>query len=467
MHDEILHQDILQMMCHNPTFCISSLKTVCLLKAFVSMKTKRCWNVKPSKIAANTVNPIRSIVDNLHINPNPDKKVISLSIGDPTTFGNLQPCPEITAAVIDSVTSLEFNGYAPSTGYRKAREAVVEYASRPEAPLEPEDVILTSGCSHALEMCILGLANPGQNIVIPRPGFSIYKTIAQSMDIETKYYDLLPNLGWQVDLAHLESQIDSQTAAIIINNPSNPCGSVFSKRHLMALVEVANRNCVPIIADEIYEDFVFRGEVFHPIATLSTHVPILSCGGLTKKILVPGWRMGWILIHDRQGIFGKEVRSGLQALSQRIIGSNTLVQGALPSILRDTPETFFEDNIETVQRNANLAYSILNDVPGLCPVMPKGAMYMMVGIQKTSFPKFKHDMDFVECLMSQQSVFCLPGCCFDYPNYFRIVLTVPEEMMIEACDRIKEFCTNHYTLNTPTSSFNTEMLLKTQMPLQV
>ncbi|GIY56316.1 tyrosine aminotransferase, partial [Caerostris darwini] len=242
---------------------------------------------------------------------------------DPTTFGNLQPCPEITAAVIDSVTSLEFNGYAPSTGYRKAREAVVEYASRPEAPLEPEDVILTSGCSHALEMCILGLANPGQNIVIPRPGFSIYKTIAQSMDIETKYYDLLPNLGWQVDLAHLESQIDSQTAAIIINNPSNPCGSVFSKRHLMALVEVANRNCVPIIADEIYEDFVFRGEVFHPIATLSTHVPILSCGGLTKKFLVPGWRMGWILIHDRQGIFGKEVRSGLQALSQRIIGSNT------------------------------------------------------------------------------------------------------------------------------------------------
>ncbi|GBM82733.1 Tyrosine aminotransferase [Araneus ventricosus] len=161
------------------------------------------------------------------------------------------------------------------------------------------------------------------------------------------------------------------------------------------------------------------------------------------------------------------VRSGLQALSQRIIGSNTLVQGALPSILKDTPETFFEDNIETVQRNANLAYSFLNDVPGLCPVMPKGAMYMMVGIQKSCFAKFKHDMDFVEGLMSEQSVFCLPGVCFDYPNYFRIVLTVPEELMIEACDRIKEFCTNHYTLDTPTSSFNTEMLLKTQMPLQV
>ncbi|KAG8198904.1 hypothetical protein JTE90_015116 [Oedothorax gibbosus] len=431
------------------------------------MKTKRCWNVKPSKIAATTVNPIRSIVDNLHINPNPDKPVISLSIGDPTVFGNLQPCDEITSAVVESVHSMQHNGYAPSSGYKHSREAVAEYAFREEAPLGPEDVILTSGCSHALEMCIVGLANPGQNILIPRPGFSIYRTIAVSMGIETKPYDLLPNLGWQIDLAHLESQIDGDTAAIVINNPSNPCGSVFSKRHLKNIVEIANRNCVPIIADEIYEDFVFRGEEFHPIATLSTHVPILSCGGLTKKFLVPGWRMGWILIHDRQGIFGKEMRDGLQALSQRIIGSNTIIQGALPSILRDTPETFFEDNIETVQRNAHLAYSILNDVPGLRPVMPKGAMYMMVGIQKSSFHAFKHDMDFVECLMTEQSVFCLPGLCFDYPNYFRIVLTVPEGLMIEACDRIKEFCTNHYTLDTPTPSYNTEMLLKTQMPLQV
>lgn len=431
------------------------------------MKTRRIWNVRPSKIAANTVNPIRSIVDNLHINPNPEKQVISLSIGDPTVFGNLKPCEEITSAIIESVTSMRYNGYAPSTGYVDSRAAVAEYASREGAILEPEDVILTSGCSHALEMCILALADPGQNILIPRPGFSIYRTIAESMGIETKAYDLLPNQNWQIDLAHLESQVDSQTAAIIINNPSNPCGSVFSKRHLRAILEVANRKCVPIIADEIYEDFVFRGETFYPIASLSTHVPILSCGGLTKKFLVPGWRMGWILIHDRQGIFGTEVRKGLQALSQRIIGSNTIVQGALPRILRDTPETFYEDCIETVQRNAVLAYSIISEVPGLRPIMPAGAMYMMVGIQISAFPALKHDMDFVEFLMSEQSVFCLPGLCFDYPNYFRIVLTVPEDLMVEACERIKEFCTNHYTMSTPSMSYNTEMLLKTQMPLQV
>lgn len=430
------------------------------------MKTKRSWNnVRPSRLATGTVNPIRMIVDKLRIDPNPAKPVISLSIGDPTLFGNLKPCEEMTAAVAESVLSMKYNGYAPSTGYREAREAVAKYTCRETAPISAEDVILTSGCSHALEMCILALADTGQNILIPRPGFSIYKTLAESCGIECRSYDLNPNTGWQVDLVSLESQIDGRTAAIVINNPSNPCGSVFSRRHLRQILEVAERNCVPIIADEIYEDFVFQGEVFYPIATLTTEVPVLSCSGLTKKFMVPGWRMGWIIIHDRNDVFGEKVRAGLQALSQRIIGSNTLVQGALPSILEDTPQAFFDDCIETVQKNAVLAYSLLNEVPGLRPVMPSGAMYMMVGVERSAFPSLKHDTDFVERLMAEQSVFCLPGQCFDYPNYFRIVLTVPEDMMLEACNRIKEFCTNHYTMSTPTSAANIEMLLK--MPMQM
>lgn len=429
------------------------------------MKNRRSWNnVKPSKFASGTVNPIRRFVEKLK-KPNPEKQVISLSIGDPTVFGNLRPCEEILQPLIDSVRSMDHNGYAPSTGFWEAREAVARYSMREDAPLSAEDVILTSGCSHALEMCILALADTGQNILIPRPGFSIYRTLAESLRIECRSYDLNPNQGWQVDLPSLESQIDGRTAAIVINNPSNPCGSVFSRRHLRQILEIAERNCVPIIADEIYEDFVFRGEIFYPIASLSKEVPILTCGGLTKKFMVPGWRMGWILIHDRNEIFGEKIRSGLQSLSQRIIGSNTIVQGALPNILNDTPQGFFDECIEIVQKNAVLAYSLLNSIPGLRPIMPAGAMYMMVGIERSAFPSIKHDTDFVDRLLMEQSVFCLPGQCFDYPNYFRIVLTVPEEMLVEACDRIKDFCTNHYTFNATTSAINAEMLLKSQMQM--
>lgn len=98
---------------------------------------------------------------------------------------------------------------------------------------------------------------------------------------------------------------------------------------------------------------------------------MLSCGGLTKRFLVPGWRLGWIVIYDRNNIFAEEVRKGLLCMSQRIIGSNTLIQGALPTILKSTPKSFFDSTINTVMKNATLAYNKLRAVPGLMPVMPQ------------------------------------------------------------------------------------------------
>ena len=122
-------------------------------------------------------------------------------------------------------------------------------------------------------------------------------------------------------------------------------------------------------------------------------------------------------------------------MSQRIIGSNTLVQGALPTILANTPKSFFDDTISVIEHNAKLAFRKLRGVPGLMPVMPQGAMYMMVKMDRTRFPSFNTDLQFVERLVAEQSVFCLPGKCFNYPNYVRIVLTVPPALLSEACDR--------------------------------
>ena len=181
------------------------------------------------------------------------------------------------------------------------------------------DVILCSGCSCSLDLCISALANPGDNILVPRPGFPLYTTLANGLGIKTKEYDLKPDDDWQVDLDHLASIVDDKTVAILVNNPSNPCGSVFDEDHLRDILAVAEKYCLPIIADEIYEHFVFNGsdKVYTPLAKLSSNVPILSCGGLTKRYLVPGWRLGWITIHDRNDIFKTSgIRQGLQSLSQ-------------------------------------------------------------------------------------------------------------------------------------------------------
>ncbi|KAG7245318.1 hypothetical protein INR49_030873 [Caranx melampygus] len=351
------------------------------------------WEVKPSEMANNTLNPIRAIVDGMKITPNPDKPMIALSIGDPTVFGNLPTDDAVLQAMKDAIDSQKYNGYAPSVGYLKSRQAVANFYSCPEAPLDAEDVILTSGCSQAIDLAISVLCNPGDNILVPCPGFSLYKTLAVSMGIKVKLYNLLPEKSWEIDLQHMESLIDERTSCLIITNPSNPCGSVFSKEHLQKILKVASRHCVPILADEIYSDMI---------------------------------------------------RQGLVKLSQRILGACTIVQGALEGILNNTRQSFYNNTISFLKSNSEICFSELSTVPGLNPVMPSGAMYLMVGIDMDHFPDFKNDVDFTERLVSEQSVFCLPASAFEYPNFFRIVVTVPEEMMVEACARIREFCQCHY-----------------------
>ncbi|XP_050510437.1 tyrosine aminotransferase-like [Diabrotica virgifera virgifera] len=404
------------------------------------------WRVEASSAAKNTRNFIREIVDNLDLQPNPDKPVIALSIGDPTVYGNLKAADETIDAVKAVVEEGLFNGYVPSTGHQDAKEAVAEYLSNDGVEVSPKDVILCSGCSSSLEHCITALADGSKNhnILIPRPGFPIYRTLAEHIGVEARYYNLIPENNWEADIDHLESQIDKNTAAIVLNNPSNPCGSSFSKEHLRNILEVAYNNRIPVIADEIYENLVFPGEQFTSTASLNSGVPILICGGLAKRFLIPGWRLGWIIVHDEFGVLD-DIRKALNSLSQRIIGSNTLIQGALPAILRNTPQSFFDSLTNTLALNAKVAFEELKNARGLTPFMPQGTMYMLVEIQMAKFPMFENGLEFAKKMMEEESVFCLPGDCFAIPGFLRLVITVPEELIREACQRMTEFCNRYYT----------------------
>ncbi|XP_030382218.1 tyrosine aminotransferase [Scaptodrosophila lebanonensis] len=407
------------------------------------------WQVQSSFLARHTHNMIRGIVESLKMKPNPEKPMIPLSIGDPTIFGNLKASDETMKAVLKAVEGAKFNGYAGSMGHDAARQAIAKYSAhqRPDMEISPNDVVITSGCSAALEMCILALADRGQNVLVPRPGFCLYKTLAEGMNIEIRYYDLLPDQEWRADLKQMESLIDENTAALLINNPGNPCGSVYDADHLKRMIDICERHYLPIIADEIYEHFVFPDVEYVAISSLTHEVPVLTCGGLTKRFLVPGWRTGWVIVHDRKQRLGDAV-NGLKNLCGRILGSNTIVQGALPDILVKTPQSYFDGVIELLHSNALMAYRALKKVRGLNPVMPKGAMYMMIGISIEHFPALKDDVHFVQEMVNEQSVFCLPGSCFQCPNFIRIVLTVPAEMIEESCVRIAEFCELHYKKDT-------------------
>lgn len=173
--------------------------------------------------------------------------------------------------------------YTVSSGMKSARQAVVDYVNRNnDDNVSSDDVILTSGCSTALEISFRALANPGENILIPRPAWN-YTTWICGSGIEVQFYSLDPNNDWNVDLKQMESLINEKTKAILVNNPGNPCGNVFSKEHILEILEIAERHQLPIIADEVYEFFTFPGVEFHAVSSLSRNVPVLTCSGLTKR----------------------------------------------------------------------------------------------------------------------------------------------------------------------------------------
>ncbi|KAG6462819.1 tyrosine aminotransferase [Manduca sexta] len=407
--------------------------------------TSSGWHVQASKLSLMTSNPIREVVENLKLTPNPDKPFITLSIGDPTCFGNFRPSNLTLNAVKDSLRVKESWNYGQTVGNLKARQAVAEYYSARQNSVSANDVVLCSGCSHAIDIVISVIASPGQNILVPRPGYMIHKTIGEGLGIKMKYYDLLPDCNWEVDLEHLENQIDGNSVAIVINNPSNPCGSVYTKDHLREILKIASKYRVPVIADEIYENFVFSGYKYTAMSSLSDDVPIITCSGLTKRFLVPGWRMGWFIIHDKHNVLAKDVRRGLLNMCARILGPNTLIQQALPAILKNTEEDSFNEMMLFIENQAKRACKMLKNAPGLRPIMPQGSMYLMVQIKIEYFPKFTDDFQFIKQLCSQQSILCIPGKCFNYQNFMRIVLTVPENILIEACGRIIVFCKTHFT----------------------
>ena len=139
----------------------------------------------------------------------------------------------------------------------------------------------------------------------------------------------------------MEALVDDRTRAILVNNPSNPCGSVYSRSHLVALLAFASSRRVPIIADEIYAHMVFGDAEFVSLASLTRDVPLVLVGGIAKQYLVPGWRVGWLALVDRNEAWARaRVPDAARSQAQVLIGANTLVQSAVPRLLRETPSKF-------------------------------------------------------------------------------------------------------------------------------
>jgi tyrosine aminotransferase len=413
--------------------------------------------VKRSLAASRTFNPIRNLVDHMKVKPNPNLPLIPLSIGDPTIFGNFPPPENVTSLLGGKLTNNNLHpptvhGYPHSAGSWDARQAVAKYLTTSSYSFKPDDVMLTCGCSQAIDLAISVLANPGEHtILIPRPGFSLYRALCDSKGINFEYYDLLPHKKWQIDLESLESILrvrkdGKKIGAVLINNPSNPCGSNFSPSHIREVIDVVSKYNVPIIADEIYADMAFNeNDKFHSFSDVSQgDYPVVHVGGLAKRYMIPGWRLGWVGLAHQSGHLN-EVKQGILDLSQLTLGPSSIIQGILPQVFEETPATYHFNNLVQLRENAETIRRGLEGIEGLEVIPAEAAMYLLVKINPQKFKHVKNDVDFAMQLFEKESVFVLPGEVFQIPNFFRIVITPPKDKLEEACNRIQRFCSKHLT----------------------
>jgi tyrosine aminotransferase len=360
----------------------------------------------------------------------------------------------LDAVVTAALETPHSAGYINACGLPAAREAIAKHHSYPIAggQVTADNVIVASGCSGTLELVLTALLDPGTAILVPQPGFPLYQVIAESHGASVVYYRLDPDRNWEIDLNHLQNVLSTTTAApirgLLLNNPSNPTGAVYSRQHLRDVVSFCDQHHLPIVADEVYGSLTFGLSEFHPMAKVAAEcgnrVPVITTSGLAKQYLLPGWRCGWVVFHDNAFGTLQEVESGAKRLAQIVLGASHLIQRVIPELLPSAPalDEWKQDLKLTLERQAKFIYRRLSICHGLSAIAPQGAMYSMVRID-LSVLDVVDDVDFSTKLLQEENVFVLPGSAFGCPNTFRVVFCCDEPLLEAAADRIDQFCLRH------------------------
>ncbi|KAK4850828.1 hypothetical protein QYF36_010121 [Acer negundo] len=389
---------------------------------------------------------IKGILSLLMQNVDDKRPVISLGMGDPSAHSCFTTTHVAPSAVSHALQSSTFNGYAPTSGLPQTRRAIAEYLSR-DLPykLSMDDVFVTSGCTQAIDVALAMLARPGANILLPRPGFPIYELSASFRHIEVRYFDLLPEKGWMIDLGAVEALADQDTVAMVVINPGNPCGNVYSYQHLKEIAEAANRLKILVIADEVYGHLTFGSTPFVPMGVFGSTVPVLTLGSISKRWIVPGWRLGWFVTTDPCGTFkNHKVVERIKKYFDLLGGPATFIQAAVPQILEQTDEVFFKKTLNILKQTSNTCYDKIKEIPCLsCPHKPEGSMAVMVKLNLSLLEDISDDIDFCFKLAKEESVIILPGIAVGLKDWVRFTFAVDPMSLEEALGRVKSFCKRH------------------------
>lgn len=390
----------------------------------------------PSRRTENIAYAIRDIVCVAQRRADEGKDLIYLNIGDPIQFGFKTPRHMIEAtykAMLENHT-----GYSASDGVPDAVEAIKAEARK--KGIRPYDVIITTGASEAIDFALSALVNKGENVLVPSPGYPLYNALLSRLIGEPRPYILDEENGWQPNIDHMASQIDDKTRAIVLINPNNPTGAVYSEDTLRQVVELARQHNLVIFSDEIYDKLILNGAPHISPASIDPEVPVLTFNGLSKCYLAPGFRVGWMIISGIPELIEPYTEAMRKLARARLCASHPK-QFAIPTALNGN-QSHLPEVIETLRRRRDLTVERLNAIPRISCQKPDGAFY--------AFPRLdidESDKDFVIKLIQETGVVAVHGKGFgDLPEspHMRVVFLPDDEMLNKAYDRIEEFIRKHY-----------------------
>ena len=389
--------------------------------------------IHPSERAANFHYAIRNVVNAAEALERQGRRIIHLNIGDPQAFGFRPPAEVIEA--VERATRESFTGYSHSAGLPAARKVVAEYATALGTETSPQDVLLTSGASEGADLLLTALLNPGDEVLLPAPGYPIYAAIINKLDARARYYNLDQKSDWQPSLDEIRSLINERTRALILINPSNPTGAITPDETTKQLLELAAEHDILVISDEVYRDLCFE-EAPTSASVLAagsrTNVAVLE--SLSKTHMLSGWRVGWMRLTPAART--RELMDAVTRLAGGRLCSPTTAQYAIqPALLGDRRS--IDEFKEEIRRRRDLAAKRVARIDGLSCTLPEAAFYLMIKVEDMGD---RLDEQFVLDLLEASNVLVVHGSGFGSDpraGYFRMVYLAGEELLGSAFDSIE------------------------------
>jgi alanine-synthesizing transaminase len=365
-------------------------------------------------------------------------RIMKLNIGNPAPFGFEAP-EEILVDVIHNLP--ESQGYCDSKGLYSARKAVMQYSQQQRIPhVEVDDIYIGNGVSELIVMAMQGLLNDGDEILLPCPDYPLWTAAVSLCGGRAVHYRCDESADWAPDIDDLKSKITPRTRGIVVINPNNPTGAVYTKSALEDIVEVARQHDLILFADEIYDKILYDGAQHVPLAQLATDLLVVSFNGLSKAYRVAGFRTGWMIISGAKHR-AHDYIEGLDILASMRLCANVPTQHAVQTALGGYQS--IDDYIQPGGRlyeQRNLAHSLLTQVEGITCVKPKGALYLFPKIDIRRY-NITDDERFVMDLLHQEKILVVQGTGFNLqtPDHFRIVFLPRNEDLTDAITRLSEF----------------------------